>query len=100
MKVIAVILLVLLVSLQYRLWFGRGNLQEVRELEALKQTQSEENARLSERNQALAAEVRDLKKGLEAVEEKARSEMGMIQEGETFYQIVEGAKTGAVVPRN
>ncbi len=79
----------LLVALQYRLWFGRGNLSEVKHLEEIKQEQIEENQRLSERNQALAAEVLDLKQGMEAIEEKARSEMGMIKNSETFYQIVD-----------
>ncbi len=91
MKVLVTILLILLISLQYRLWFGRGNLQEVAELESLKQERELKNEDLEERNRALAAEVLDLKKGMEAVEEKARSEMGMVKEGETFYQIVDSA---------
>lgn len=89
MKVLLTLLIVLLLALQYRLWFGRGNLLEVRQLEQIKQEQIELNAELQERNQSLAAEVLDLKQGLEAIEEKARSEMGMIREGETFYQIIE-----------
>lgn len=100
MKVIVAILLVLLVGLQYRLWFGRGNLQEVSELESLKQERQHENEKLGERNRALAAEVLDLKKGLEAVEEKARSEMGMVKEGETFYQIVDRASFGGKLPED
>ena len=91
MKTLVTILLILLVSLQYRLWFGRGNLQEVAELESLKQETELKNEELEERNRALAAEVLDLKKGMEAVEEKARSEMGMVKEEETFYQIVDSA---------
>ena len=89
MKIFIVLLLALLLVLQYRLWFARGNLLEVRNFETIKQEQAEDNLRLQERNQALAAEVQDLKQGMEAIEEKARSEMGMIKEGETFYQIVE-----------
>ena len=89
MKIFIAILLALLLVLQYRLWFARGNLLEVRNFETVKQEQVEENLRLQERNQALAAEVQDLKQGMEVIEEKARSEMGMIKEGETFYQIVE-----------
>ena len=92
MKIFIAILLALLLVLQYRLWFARGNLLEVRNFETIKQEQAEENLRLQERNQALAAEVQDLKQGMEAIEEKARSEMGMIKEGETFYQIVEQAE--------
>ena len=91
MKALVTILLILLVSLQYRLWFGRGNLQEVAELESLKHERQLKNEELTSRNRALTAEVLDLKKGMRAVEEKARSEMGMVKEGETFYQIVDGA---------
>ena len=90
MKGVILILLTLFLVLQYRLWFGRGNLGEVQDLEELKQEQIEVNQSLKERNQSLAAEVHDLKQGLEAVEEKARSEMGMIKNNETFYQIIDG----------
>jgi cell division protein FtsB len=89
-KGVILILLTLFLVLQYRLWFGRGNLGEVQDLEELKQEQIEVNQSLKERNQSLAAEVHDLKQGLEAVEEKARSEMGMIKNNETFYQIIDG----------
>ncbi len=93
MKFVVVVMVVLLVALQYRLWFGRGNLLEVKHLEEIKREQIEDNQRLSERNQALAAEVLDLKQGMEAIEEKARSEMGMIKNSETFYQIVDKAES-------
>lgn len=89
MKVVILILLTLLILLQYRLWFGRGSIPEVRRFEETKQNQIAENQRLRERNQSLAAEVLDLKQGLEAIEERARSEMGMIKNDETFYQLVE-----------
>jgi cell division protein FtsB len=82
-------LLVLLVVLQHRLWLGEGGLLEARRLTAAVAEQQAENAALLKRNDALEAEVRDLKSGLHAVEERARSELGMIKEGETFYQIVE-----------
>ena len=98
MKIFIALLLALLLVLHYRLWFARGNLLEVRNFETIKQEQAEENLRLQERNQALAAEVQDLKQGMEAIEEKARSEMGMIKEGETFYQIVE--QTGQTALEN
>lgn len=62
---------------------------EVQRFEDLKQAQLEENQRLSVRNQSLAAEVLDLKQGMEAIEERARSEMGMIKHNETFYQIID-----------
>ena len=88
MKLLTIILLLLLVLLQHRLWVGDGNLKQVRELEQIKAEKIEENRKLSEKNQSLAAEVIDLKEGLEAVEERARSEMGMIKQGETFFQIL------------
>lgn len=89
MRLLAVILAVLLLLLQYKLWFGEGGLFKVRELTRAVETQKGENAVLRERNQALAAEVRDLKKGRDAIEERARTELGMIKEGETFFQVVE-----------
>ena len=94
MKTLIAVLLVLLLGLQYRLWFADGGLIEVQRLEQQIARQQAENQRLRERNEALAAEVRDLKKGLEAVEARARSELGMVGEGETFFQVVE-PKDGA-----
>lgn len=88
MKTLNVILLILLALLQFRLWNGHGSLPDVRRLEAIRQAQQQENETLRERNQSLAAEVLDLKQGLTAVEERARSEMGMIMPDETFFQIV------------
>ncbi len=82
-------LLLMLAGLQYRLWFGEANLREVWLLEEQIEQQRIENARLIERNKRLEAEVRDLKQGLAALEERARSEMGMVQEGETFFQLIE-----------
>ncbi|MEX2353844.1 MAG: cell division protein FtsB [Gammaproteobacteria bacterium] len=89
MKFINAILLILLVLLQYRLWNGNGSLPDVWRLEDIKAEQIEENEALTERNLSLTAEVMDLKEGMEAIEDRARSEMGMIQSGEIFYQIVE-----------
>ena len=88
MKFITTLLLVLLCMLQYRLWLGNANLIDVRKMEQTKITKIAENNRLQERNQSLSAEVQDLKSGLEAIEERARSEMGMIKSDETFFQIV------------
>ena len=88
MKYVNIILLIFLLLLQHRLWLGNGSIPEVKHLEQIKQAQVEENDRLRERNRSLAAEVMDLKQGLGAVEERARSEMGMIKSGETFFQIV------------
>ncbi|WP_432697647.1 cell division protein FtsB [Marinobacterium sp. YM272] len=83
------ILLLMFAGLQYRLWFGEANLRQVWQLEEQIEQQRVENARLVERNKRLEAEVQDLKKGLTALEERARSELGMIREGETFFQLVE-----------
>ena len=89
MRLIVIILLVILALLQYRLWFSPGGLIDVDELEQTKQELTDENERLSERNASLTAEVIDLQHGLEAVEERARSDMGMIKSDEVFYQIIE-----------
>ncbi|SEG60379.1 cell division protein FtsB [Marinobacterium lutimaris] len=83
------ILLLMFAGLQYRLWFGEANLRQVWQLEDQIEEQRVENARLVERNTRLEAEVQDLKKGLAALEERARSELGMIKEGETFFQLIE-----------
>lgn len=88
MRLVTTFLLLLLVLLQYRLWFGNGSLTDIHHLTAIKEAQIQENSVLEERNLSLAAEVIDLKQGLDAIEERARSEMGMIKEEETFYQIV------------
>lgn len=83
------LLVVLLVLLQYKLWVGDGSFAEVWDLYQQVEIQREENQQLRERNEALEAEVQDLKQGLGAIEERAREELGMIKEGETFYQIIE-----------
>jgi cell division protein FtsB len=90
MKYINITLLILLAALQYRLWTGHGSLPDVWRLDELREAQATENRELDERNRSLAAEVLDLKDGLGAVEERARSEMGMIKRDETFYQIIPG----------
>jgi cell division protein FtsB len=89
MKTIWAALAILFVLLQFKLWFGDGSVKEGWRLQDAIVTQSAENSQLKERNQSLAAEVDDLKQGLEAIEERARSELGMIKKGETFYQVVD-----------
>ncbi len=89
MKLIVVILFVLLMWLQYKLWLGDGGIPEVLELEAEIETVQSEVNTLQERNRALNAEVMDLKKGIEAIEERARSEMGMIKKDEIYYQVID-----------
>jgi cell division protein FtsB len=94
MRILIVVLLILLLILQYRLWVGEGSLAEVHSLQQDIATQQAELERLRQRNAALQAEVSDLKQGLEAVEERARSELGMIRDGEVFYQIIEQQPQG------
>ena len=89
LRLIFAILLLALIALQYRLWVGDGSLAEV---SVLKQQLAEQEAalqRLKDRNATLRAEVEDLRRGKEAIEARARSELGMIREGETFFQLVE-----------
>ena len=81
-------LLVTLAALQYRLWVGEGSRADVRRLQDQIGAQQAELVGLRERNDALRAEVEDLRHGLEAVEARARSELGMIREGETFFQVI------------
>ncbi len=90
------VLAVLLAWLQYRFWFGPGNSGEVMTLEAQVEHQKRDNDGLQQRNDALAAEVQDLKEGQAAIEERARSELGMIKPGEKFYRVVEDAPVAPV----
>ncbi|MDG1688393.1 MAG: cell division protein FtsB [Gammaproteobacteria bacterium] len=89
MKPVMILLTLILVLLQYRLWFSHAGLPSAMHLHRSVEIQQAENDKLAERNQVLAAEVQDLKSGLGAIEERARSELGMIKEGETFFQIIE-----------
>ena len=89
MKLIVAILFVLLIWLQYKLWLGDGGIPEVLELEQEIETVQTEVNQLQERNKALNAEVMDLKTGIEAIEERARSEMGMIKKDEIYYQVID-----------
>ena len=82
------LLVTIFVYLQFKLWVGDGSYSEVHRLKDAIGQQQLENQKAIERNLALGGEVKDLKQGLTAVEERARSELGMIKEGETFFQIV------------
>ncbi len=92
MKPLMIVLTILLILLQYRLWFSHDGLPAVLHLHHMISVQKKENKRLTERNQVLAAEVQDLKSGLDALEERARSELGMIKQDETFFQIIDESK--------
>ena len=87
MKWPALILVVLLGVLQYPLWFGKGGWTRVRELDQQVQSQRDANARLEARNAGLEAEVRDLKNGYEAIEERARYDLGLVKPNETYVQL-------------
>ncbi|CAN5756081.1 cell division protein FtsB [soil metagenome] len=98
MTPIVLILLLLLGGLQFKLWNGQGGLVEWSALRAQRHNQILENRRLKERNSSLEAEVADLKDGLEAIEERARSEMGMIKTDEVFYQIIDTGPRKSIDP--
>lgn len=88
MRLLIVVLAGVLVAFQIRLWVGDDGMREVWRLRAQVEQRTQENRRLADRNAALEAEVQDLKDGLAAAEERARSELGMIHADETFYQII------------
>ncbi len=92
MKKIAFVLLALLIWLQYKIWLQDGGVPEVLQLQQEVEQVKGEVQQLQERNASLDAEVKDLKKGLDAIEERARSEMGMIKQGEVYYQVIESEK--------
>jgi cell division protein FtsB len=81
------------VLIQYPLWLGKGSWLRVWEVDRQIRAQRDTNRQLKTRNDALEAEVRDLKVGLEAVEERARSELGMIRHDEVFFQVLEAARS-------
>jgi len=99
MRYLAIGFVLLVAAIQTPLWFGKGGWLRVWELRQEVQTAQAKNENLRARNAALEAEVRDLKTGHEAVEERARSELGMIKQDEVFYQLVEPARQAAVAPR-
>jgi cell division protein FtsB len=88
MKWLAAALVVVVVLLQYRIWLSEDGVRELNRLATAVAAQRTENDQLGERNRQLAAEVRDLKSGMQALEERARSDLGMIAGNETFYQVV------------
>jgi cell division protein FtsB len=93
MKILTAVLLLVLIGLQYKLWFGDGSLSEVVQLSRELELQKTKLQTLEERNRILEAQVLDLQNGLDAFEEKARNDLGMIKQGETFIQLIpaEGA---------
>ena len=89
MKLLALALITLIALIQYPLWLGKGSWVRVLEVDREIRAQRELNQRLQARNAALDAEVRDLKQGLDAIEERARSELGMIKQDEIFFQLLD-----------
>jgi cell division protein FtsB len=89
MRVLLCVLVVFLLVLQFNLWVGEGSYSQLRDLDVQVGVQQQENLVLLERNDELESEVLDLKTGLDAVEERARSEYGMVKEGETLYIVVD-----------
>jgi cell division protein FtsB len=88
MKILIAVLILILIGLQYKLWFGDGSLSEVVQLTHELEIQKQKLSELEERNKILEAQVLDLQNGLDAFEEKARNDLGMIKQGETFIQLI------------
>lgn len=91
MRLLTLILVILIAALQYPLWLGKGSWLRVWDLSRQIEKQKEGNAALKLRNDTLDAEVRDLKTGYAAIEERARSELGMVRQDEVFYQVMENS---------
>lgn len=87
-KLFPVVLISLLALLQYRLWFGKHSIPDLWAMQTQIDEQALQNANLRQRNDLLKADINDLKIGLEAIEERARNELGLIKQGETFYRIL------------
>jgi len=100
-RYLAWVFIALIAALQYPMWLGRGGWLQVREYDRQVGLQREANAKLVQRNDALEADVRDLKTGSEAIEERARSELGMMKSDEVFFQLQPGnvQKAPAGVPK-
>jgi cell division protein FtsB len=97
---LAIIFVVLILALQYPMWLGKGGWLQVRETDRQLALQREANAKLKARNAALDADVRDLKTGSEAIEERARSELGMIRSDEVFFQLQPAGAPRAPPPKS
>ena len=87
-KWIAFILIALLSALQYRLWFGKNSVSDFKSMEDQIDIIEKQNANLRQRNQLLRADIEDLQLGIESMEERARAELGLSKDGETFYRIL------------
>jgi cell division protein FtsB len=97
-RIMAGLLGAVLLLLQYRIWASPDGMREVWRLEQAIEVQNDENVRLQNRNRTLGAEVRDLKEGRKAIEERARTDLGMVKSNETFFQVVPPAQAGSSIP--
>ena len=93
MRLITAVLLIFLLLLQYRLWFGKNSVPDYLALEEEVSRQIANNNKLKQRNKLLYADTDDLKSGTEAIEERARHELGMIKQGETFFRVIPNDKS-------
>ena len=100
MRWLPILLAALIVALQYPMWLGKGGWLQVREYDRQLAAQRMENEKLKARNDALDADVRDLKTGVEAIEERARSDLGMIRQDEVFFQLQSGSAARSSVASN
>ena len=98
MRILLAILVVVIALLQAKMWFGEGGYRDVQHLAERVEEQARENEELAQRNRELQAEVDDLRQGLQAIEERARSELGMVKDNEEFYQVVPGRKDESKQP--
>ena len=98
MRWLALAFIALIVALQYPMWLGKGGWLQVREFDRQLTAQQQANATLKLRNDALDADVRDLKTGFEAIEERARSELGMVKQDEVFFQLQQRPEQGREEP--
>jgi cell division protein FtsB len=97
-RLLTLVLAALIALIQYPLWVGKGSWLRVWEIDQQITAKKEVNARLQARNAALDAEVRDLKQGYDAIEERARNELGMVKHDEIFFQVVDGAGSRPAAP--
>ena len=95
MRFLGLALVLLIALIQNPLWFGKGGWLRVHELDAQVEAQRETNIKLAARNATLDAEVLDLKQGYDAIEERARSELGMIKQDEMFFQVLQSSRAAA-----
>lgn len=92
MRILGITLTGLFLVLQYQFWIGNGGLVDAYSLQTRVQSQKVVNSKLTERNKALLGEVLDLKRGYDAIEERSRTDLGMVKAGETFYQVVDARR--------